>query len=259
MVKELAPSQMAHGGIRKSVKLKGAEPPAVPKHIGIIMDGNRRFAKMLGEQAWKGHAYGREKLEQVLDWCRELNLKTLTVWAFSRENFEREPEEVKILMNLFEQGFLDLAKDERMHKFKIKLNVVGDLTLFPQKVRDAVKFALDATKNYSDFSFNIVMGYGGRQEILDAVSKITAQMESGELAAGKITEELIESNMYSKDLPDVDLVIRTSGEQRTSGFLMWKSDYAEYYFCDKLWPAFEKEDLVKAIVDYSERKRRFGK
>jgi tritrans,polycis-undecaprenyl-diphosphate synthase [geranylgeranyl-diphosphate specific] len=231
----------------------------LPKHIGIIMDGNRRFAQMLGEQAWKGHLYGRDKLEQVLEWCRELNLKTLTVWAFSNENFNREPEEVKILMDCFERGFLDLAKDERVHKFKIKLNVIGNLGLFPQGVRDAAKAALDATKDYSEFNFNVVMGYGGRQEITDAVKAITEKMQRREISTGEITQELVEAHLCSASLPDVDLVIRTSGEQRTSGFLMWKSDYAEYYFSEKLWPAFEKEDLIKAIVNYSERKRRFGK
>ncbi len=258
MVFGLAPSQMAHGGNQgERPPERGQSPLAGPKHIGIIMDGNRRFAKMLGEQAWRGHIYGREKLEQVLDWCRELNIKTLTVWAFSKENFQRDPEEVSILMDCFEKGFVDLAKDERVHKHKIKLSIIGDMQMFPQKVRQAAQAALDATKDYSDFNFNVVMGYGGRQEIIDAANKVAEKIRAGQLE--QINENIFESHLYSKDIPDVDLVIRTSGEFRTSGFLMWKSDYAEYYFCDKLWPEFEKEDLVKALVSYSERKRRFGK
>ncbi len=233
------------------------ETTNIPKHIGIIMDGNRRFAKMLGEDSWKGHFHGAEKVEEVLDWCREMNIQTLTVWAFSTENFRREPAEVSVLMDLFIKYFNKFATDERVHKNKIRLKVVGNLSLFPEGVQEAARLAMDNTKDYNGFQFNVVMGYGGRQEIIDAANKVAEKIKAGQLE--HINETVFESHLYSKDIPDVDLVIRTSGEQRTSGFLMWKSDYAEYYFCEKLWPEFSKEDLIKAMVEYSERKRRFGK
>ena len=229
----------------------------LPKHIGIIMDGNRRFATMLGEESWKGHFYGAEKVEEVLDWCRELNIKTLTVWAFSMENFSRAAEEVSVIMDIFVKYFNKFANDERVHKNKVQLKVVGNLGLFPKEVQAAAQDAMEKTKSHDRFEFNVVMGYGGRQEILDAAKKVADKLKSGEIM--QVDKDVFESHLCSRDVPDVDLVIRTSGEQRTSGFLMWKSDYAEYYFCEKLWPEFEKQDLMKAIVYYSERKRRFGK
>lgn len=232
--------------------------PVIPKHVGIIMDGNRRFAENLGEDILKGHEYGADKVEEVLDWCQELGVKALTLWAFSTENFNRSKEELGTLFNLFIKSADKFARDKRVHENKIKLNFIGNLSLFPENVQSALKNASDATKNNDKFLLNIALGYGGRAEVTDAVKKIAQLVKEGKLNPEDITDEIVEANMYSSLVPDVDLVIRTSGEQRTSGFLMWKTNYSEYYFSDKFWPEFDKEDLLKAIIAYNDRQRRFG-
>ena len=231
----------------------------LPKHVGIICDGNRRFAKTLGKELTKGHEYGADKIEDVLDWCREVGIKTLTLWLFSTENFTRSAEELDALFKLAEKTAHKFADDKRTHEHKIKLNVVGDTDKFPDSVKNALNYALEKTKNYDNFNLNVAVGYGGKNEIVSAVKKIAQLVKEGKLNPDDITKELFETYLYSANLPDVDLVIRTSGEKRTSGFLMWKTDYAEYYFTEKYWPEFEKEDFLNALVDYSERKRRFGK
>lgn len=231
----------------------------LPQHIGIICDGNRRFAQTLGDEASKGHEYGANKIEEVLDWCREIGIRTLTLWLFSTENFNRPAEELDVLFHLAEKTAYKFADDERTHKYRIKLNMVGDASGFPDYVKKALDYALEKTKNYDRFFLNIAVGYGGKNEIVNAAKRIAHLVKEGRLNPEDITKELFELQLYSANLPDVDLVIRTSGEQRTSGFLMWKTDYAEYYFTEKYWPEFEKEDFLNALVSYSERKRRFGK
>src|SRR3989344_4771974 len=208
----------------------------IPKHIGIICDGNRRFAHTLGEVVWFGHEQGAKKIEEVLGWCKELGINSLTLWLFSTENFSRTKEEIQI-------------------KFKF----IGDLSLFPENIQNLIKQMEEKTKEHTKFNFNIAAGYGGKQEIIDAAKLIAKKIELGELKSEHITKELFEAHMYSAAVPEVDLVIRTSGELRTSGFLMWKTDYAEYFFSEKYWPEFTKEDFVRAIMSYSARKRRYGK
>ena len=232
---------------------------AVPMHIGIICDGNRRFAHMLGEVVWMGHEYGAKKVEDVIDWCIELGVKEITLWLFSIENLKRTKEEVEILFKIGEKMTRDFIKNPQVHEHKVKLSTIGDVAVFPESLQATINEATEMTKEYGGLKFNVAVGYSGREEIISAVKKIGQLVKEGKINPEDITKEVLEAHMYSASVPDVDLVIRTSGEQRTSGFLMWKSDYAEYYFCEKLWPAFEKEDLIKAIVDYSERKRRFGK
>jgi len=231
----------------------------LPRHVGIICDGNRRFAKTLGDEIARGHEYGADKIEEVLDWCREIGIKNLTLWLFSIENFNRTPEELDALFKLAVKTAHRFADDKRTHEHKIRLNFVGDVSKFPDYVKEALDYALEKTKNYDNFHFNVAVGYGGKHEIVNAVKKIANLVKEGKLNPEDITKELFELHLYSANIPDVDLVIRTSGEQRTSGFLIWKTDYAEYYFTEKYWPEFEKEDFVNALVNYSERKRRFGK
>lgn len=231
----------------------------LPRHVGIICDGNRRFAKTLGDEITKGHEYGADKIEEVLDWCREIGIKNLTLWLFSNENFNRTPEELDALFKLAEKTAHKFANDERTHKHRIKLHVVGDVEKFPDGVKEALNYALEKTKDYGNFQLNVAVGYGGKHEIVNAVKKIATLVKEGKLNPEDITKELFEMHLYSANIPDVDLVIRTSGEQRTSGFLIWKTDYAEYYFTEKYWPELEKEDFINALVSYSERKRRFGK
>ena len=231
----------------------------VPKHVGIILDGNRRFARKRGFPPIYGHQEGAKKLEEVLDWCRELGIKHVTVYAFSTENFRRSREEVKALMKVFAEKFRQAAKDERVHRYKIKVRAIGDLSRLPADVRKAAEEAEWATRGYNGYTLNIAIGYGGRAELAQAVRKICEQIERGELKPHQVNERLIEQNLYTAGLPDPDLVIRTSGEERLSGFLIWQSAYSELYFCEANWPEFSKIEFLRAIRTYQARERRFGR
>jgi tritrans,polycis-undecaprenyl-diphosphate synthase [geranylgeranyl-diphosphate specific] len=232
----------------------------IPKHVGIIMDGNRRFAKRLMMKPWKGHQWGAEKVRKVLDWAHEAGIKELTLYAFSIENFDRPKDEFDYLMDLFLKEFKSLMEPEELAKLKeneVKVNFIGRIEMFPEAVTQAMNDLMDATKDNGDNIVNFAMAYGGRAEVLDAAKKIAERVKSGELDPSDINEEVFEKGLYTESEPD--LIIRTSGEQRTSGFMIWQGSYAELFFTDKCWPEFEKEDLEKAIVAYQGRERRFGK
>ena len=231
----------------------------IPAHIGIIMDGNRRFAEALGEPAVKGHEYGRDTLENVLDWCLELGVKHLTVYAFSTENFSRNPVEVKRLMELFEENFLKMAEDERVHKNRINVRAIGQLDKLPRRVRDAIRVAEERTRGYDAYFYTIAVAYGGRQEILDAVRAIAEDVKAGRLRPRDIDEALLSKHLYTQHLPDPDLILRTSGEERISNFLLWQMAYSELYFTDVFWPGFRRIDFLRAIRTYQLRQRRYGK
>lgn len=231
----------------------------VPHHVAIIMDGNRRFAKEVGLAANEGHVKGKEKLEEVMEWCLELNIRVLTVYAFSTENLTRESDEVGYLMQLFEDNFLRLANDERIHKHRIRLNVIGQTELLPECVQEAINTALKATEAYDSYFYNIAIAYGSRQEIIQAIKKVAEKVKDGELSIDNITEDLVSSYMYTGSLPDPDLILRTSGEERVSNFLLWQLAYSELYFSDVYWPGFRLVDFLRAIRSYQQRKRRFGK
>ena len=232
---------------------------ALPQHIGIIMDGNRRFAQEMGEPAIKGHEYGRDTLENVLDWCLEVGVRHLTVYAFSTENFNRNPVEVKRLMELFEENFLKMAKDERIHKNKIHIRAIGQIHRLPRRVRDAIETAEEATRDYDQYFYTIAVAYGGRQEILDAVRSMAEEVKAGRLRPQDIDEALVSKYLYTRHLPDPDLILRTSGEERISNFLLWQMAYSELYFTDVYWPGFRKVDFLRAIKTYQQRQRRYGK
>lgn len=231
----------------------------IPEHVAIIMDGNRRLAERLGITPWQGHLLGAEKVEDVLEWCLDLGIKTTTVYAFSTENFDRPKEEVEKLFDIFEEYFNKIAKDERIHKNRARVKAIGKVEKFPEKVRKAIKRAEDATKDYDDFQVNFAVAYGGRQEVLDALKKIAGDVRSGKIDVNEITESTISNNLYTNGLPDPDLIIRTSGEERISGFLLWQSAYSELYFCESYWPGFRRIDFLRAIRTFQQRKRRFGK
>lgn len=231
----------------------------IPQHIAIIMDGNRRLAERLGLRPWEGHRLGAEKVEDVLEWCLDLGIKTITAYAFSTENFNRPREEIERLFDLFEEYFNKVAKDTRIHKNKTRIKAIGRIERFPKRVRDAIKRAEEATKDYNNFQLNLAVAYGGRQEVLDAVKKIAEKVREGSLELGSINEETISKNLYTNGLPDPDLIIRTSGEERISGFLLWQSAYSELYFCESFWPGFRKIDFLRAIRTFQQRKRRFGR
>jgi len=227
----------------------------MPRHIGIIMDGNRRYAEFFGMRPWEGHHRGADKLEEILDWANELGIDIVTVYAFSTENFKRSKEEVDHIMNLFEKKFKDLAEDKRVHKNKIKVRAIGNLAMLPEKVKKSIKIAEKATEKYNKKKLNICIAYGGRTEILEAVKKI---MEEG-VPPEEITVEMIRENLYTGDLPDPDLVIRTGGEVRLSNFLLFQSAYSELFFTEIYFPAFRKIDFLRIIREYQMRNRKFGR
>ncbi|MCL2143524.1 MAG: polyprenyl diphosphate synthase [Methanomassiliicoccaceae archaeon] len=231
----------------------------IPNHVALIMDGNRRYAaETMHADAKEGHLKGKDKLEEVLDWCLELGVKVLTVYAFSAENFSRKEDEVEFLMDLLEKSLLAFADDERIHKNRVKLKMIGDISMIPDKVAEAVRYAEGKTSEYSDFHLNMAIAYGGRQEIKDAIKTIARKVKAGELDIDDIDESLISGHMYSPGLPDPDLVLRTSGELRISNFLLWQLAYSELYFSDVYWPGFRRMDFLRAIRSYQQRSRRFG-
>ena len=235
----------------------------MPKHIGIIMDGNRRFAKAVGLDVKAGHDHGAGKAREVLDWCLELGIKHVTLWGFSTENKGRAPEEVSHLHELFAEQARSLLNDDRLHANKVRVRVIGDIGDFPESAKQALRDMEQATKNYDGMSVNIALGYGGREEIVDAVKRLlTEEGTNGstpEEIAGRLNSEAITRHLYTAGLPDPDFVIRTSGEVRLSGFLLWQTAYSEFYFCDANWPEFRKVDFLRAVRSFQARERRFGK
>ncbi|MCL2115393.1 MAG: polyprenyl diphosphate synthase [Methanobrevibacter sp.] len=234
-------------------------PEGMPKHIAIIMDGNRRYSKIQGNiNVIKGHEIGVDTLEKVLDWSIDLGIEIVTAYAFSTENFNRPQKEVEGLMNLFVKNFKRIVEHEKIHKNEVKVKVVGKLELLPENVREAIDEAEESTKHYTKKLFNLAIGYDGRLEIIDAIKKIVKEIESGKISEDDIDEDLVNKNLYTAGLEDPNLIIRTSGEERLSGFLLWQSSYSELYFCDSLWPELRKIDFLRAMRSYQERERRFG-
>ncbi len=231
-------------------------------HVGIIMDGNRRFAKRLMLEPWRGHEWGSKKFEEVLDWCIEVGIKHVTLYALSIENLSGRPrEELEFLFKLMKdvaKGVVD-DKNHKVHTNKVRVNVIGKTELLPPDLRNVIREAMELTKGYSNFFLNFCVAYGGRQELTEAVKKIVDKVERKEINAGDINEEVIKDNLYTSGMPDPDLIIRTGGEKRLSNFLLFQSAYSELYFTDKTWPEFRKEDFLDAIKDFQDRQRRFGK
>ena len=235
----------------------------LPKHIGIIMDGNRRFAKAAGLDVKAGHDYGAGKAREVLDWCLELGIKHVTLWGFSTENRGRAPEEVSHLHELFAEQARSLLNDERLHANRVRVRVIGDIDDFPAAAKQALRDMEAATEAYDGMSVNVALGYGGREEIVDAVKRLLTE-EGGNGAtprelAERISADAITRYLYTAGLPDPDFVIRTSGEVRLSGFLLWQTAYSEFYFCDANWPEFRKVDFLRALRSFQARERRFGR
>jgi short-chain Z-isoprenyl diphosphate synthase len=235
----------------------------LPRHIGLILDGNRRYAKSRGySNILEGHQRGADKLEEVLGWCEELQIKMVTVWIFSTENVSRSQEEVDGLLELIEKKMYEIARDPKVHRKRMRIRAIGKMELLPPSTVKAIREAEDVTRDYDAFSLNVAVGYGGRQEIADAVVTMLQHKSSRGMALDRIIDEItvdeIGKYLYTDDLPDPDLIIRTSGEVRLSGFLLWQSAYSEYYFCDAYWPVFRKIDFLRAIRSYQQRERRFG-
>ena len=228
----------------------------MPTHIAIIMDGNRRWAKSKGLPSALGHKKGEETLEKIVRYANKIGIKYITVYAFSTENWKRAEEEVKALMLLF-QSYIDkyskIADTEN-----IKVNFLGDFSAFTEKLQKGIQDCMNNTKNNTGTVFSIAMNYGGRDEIIHAVKKIAAKVQNGEISIEDISERMISDNLYTQGMPDPDLLIRTSGEIRTSNFLPWQIVYSEFLFVDKNWPDFNEDDLDSAIIEYQKRTRKFG-
>ena len=228
-----------------------------PKHLAIIMDGNGRWAKKQGLLRAYGHEKGVQTVRQVVEYCVEHRIPYLTLFAFSTENWKRPVLEVKALMELLVK-FLKKEVDN-LHKNNVRLKTIGNLDRFPPKPREALLASIDKLKNNTGLTLTLALNYGAREEILTAIKEIAAKVKEGTLIANTITETTLQKHLYTYDLPDVDLLIRTSGEERISNFLLWQIAYAELYFTEVLWPDFTKKHLEEALLNYQNRERRFGK
>jgi len=232
--------------------------------MGVIMDGNRRFARELGlSSASEGHSRGASKIRELLSWCYDVGIPVVTVWSFSLDNFNRDTTEVEALLRLFERETRALIEHSDVHTNQVRVRYLGKLELLPESLQEAIRAAEAATADYDRFQLNIAMAYGGREEITDAFRHYLRDRDEagdtlGEVAA-RFDEEAIEPYLYTSGVPDPDLILRTSGEVRLSGFLLWQSAYSEYYFCDTHWPAFRKIDFLRALRSYHQRQRRFGR
>ncbi len=228
----------------------------IPRHVAIIMDGNGRWAKRQHLTRTQGHAEGIKRVEEIVAAAQKIGIKALTLFTFSTENWRRPESEISILMSMLTnvlQQKIDLLK-----KNNVKFQVIGRETNVPRAVMKTFQMAINETKNNTGLVVNLAFNYGSRQEITDAVKKIALAVERKSLAVSDIDEKTIAQFLYTQNLPDPDLLIRTSGEKRISNFLLWQLSYAELYFTDKFWPDFTKEEFEKAIADYSKRERRYG-
>jgi tritrans,polycis-undecaprenyl-diphosphate synthase [geranylgeranyl-diphosphate specific] len=233
----------------------------LPEHIGIILDGNRRWANHNSAQRILGHMAGADNVEELLEWAHEIGIKTITLYVLSTENLERSREEIDELFQLFRERFERLLLDERLERWGIRVKALGRLDLLSPEIRDLLARIELKTQNYTNHFLNIAIAYGGRAEIVDSVRKIAEEVKTGKLSPEQIDQNTIENSLYTSYLPnpDPDMIIRTSGEERLSGFLLWQSAYSELVFLDEYWPDFRKIDLMRAIRVYQKRTRRYGK
>jgi len=239
-------------------QIKNGEKPV---HVGIILDGNRRWAREKKLPPWAGHEKGAEKAKEVVKWCYEAGVKILTLYVFSTENFKRSREEVEAIMNLAKRYAEMYINDREIHEKKVKIKVLGRKDLLDKELREKLEEIEKATENYNERYLNIALAYGGRAEIADAVKEICRRVKNGEIEIDQIDEKTIEKFLYTSHLPQPypDLIIRTSGEERLSGFLLWQSAYSELVFLDVYWPEFRKIDFWRALRTYQRRNRRYGK
>jgi undecaprenyl diphosphate synthase len=228
----------------------------LPVHIAIIMDGNRRWAKARMMPVKLGHKQGAETLKKIVRYAQKIGIKYMTVYAFSTENWKRSEEEVAALMDLLKVYLEDFAKEADTENIVIR--VLGSMKELSEELQDAINRTVERTKDNTGIIFNIALNYGGRNEIVNATRQISEEVLAGKIKPEDIDEEMLSKHMYTKGEPDPDLLIRTSGELRLSGFLPWQSTYSELYFVDKLWPDFDEKDLDEAIKVYGSRNRKFG-
>lgn len=229
----------------------------VPRHIAIIMDGNGRWAKSKGYKRVFGHQHGTSTVNRIVEACVDLGVEYLTLFAFSTENWQRPKYEVNSLMKLLVSSMKKELKN--MHDQEIHLSAIGDIKKLPENVKNQLDDVMQATTDYNKLKLTLALSYSSRDEIVNAVKDICQKVKNNVIDVEEISHSTIDSHLYSHDLPDVDLLIRTSGEQRISNFMLWQIAYAELYFCKVLWPDFTKEHLFEAITNFQKRERRFGK
>ena len=232
-----------------------------PNHIAIVLDGNRRWAKRNLVMQKQGHFKGADAVENLLDWCEEFDIKIITLYVLSAENLDRNNEELSYIYGLIKTRLEKLYNDPRIHKNEMRVKGIGRIELLPDSIKDVLSRLDDATKDYNNHFLNIAIAYGGQNELVDAVRKIGIKIKEGKLDANDINKDVIEENLYTSHLPQpsADMILRTSGEKRMSGFLMWQSAYSELIFLDIFWPEFRRIDLMRAIRTFQKRKRRIGK
>ncbi|MCX7857022.1 MAG: polyprenyl diphosphate synthase [Deltaproteobacteria bacterium] len=235
---------------------------SIPSHVGVILDGNRRYAREMGfSDVSMGHKIGAEKVDELLKWCAELNIKIITIWVLSTDNIFREASELEKLLSIIEDKLKDLSKNPLIKRYGYRIKILGNTNILPERLREVIEITEESTKENQDRILNIAIGYGGREEIIEAVKRaiLSKKKDKIEQVVESLTVEDIARYLYTYGIPDPDLIIRTSGEIRLSGFLLWQSAYSEFYFCDALWPAFRKIDFLRAIRSFQQRKRRFGR
>ncbi|TLX69730.1 MAG: di-trans,poly-cis-decaprenylcistransferase [Thaumarchaeota archaeon] len=233
----------------------------IPNHIAIILDGNRRWAKRNLVLKMDGHFHGADAVEKLLDWCEELDIKIITLYVLSAENLARDDAELHYLYDLIKARLEKLYNDPRIHKNRMRVKAIGRVEILPEFLKEVLNRLDEATKNYDNHYLNIAIAYGGQNELVDAVKKIAAKIKEGSLDVNAIDKDVIESCLYTSHLPQSspDMILRTSGEKRLSGFLVWQSAYSELVFMDVYWPEFRKIDLMRAIRTFQRRARRLGK
>jgi len=233
----------------------------MPRHIGIILDGNRRWAQGQNMNPWEGHRVGGEHVKDFLEWCINLNINTVTLYAFSTENFKRTEKEVEELMKIYEKSFSEILDSDLIKKYEVRVTTIGRRNLLPESLQKLIAKVEEQTKEYDKFYLNLALAYGGRAEIVDAARELAELVKVGKLEPEQISEELIEDHLYTKHLPqqEPDLIIRTGNESRLSNFLLWQAAYSELFIVDVYWPDFREIDLQRVIRNYQLRNRRFGK
>ena len=233
----------------------------IPNHLALILDGNRRWAKNNLSMPKEGHWKGADAVENLLDWCEEFDIKIITLYVLSAENLSRKDKELEFLFDLIKNRLEKLYNDPRIHRTKMRVKAIGRIELLPESIKEVLHRLDTVTKDYNEHFLNIAIAYGGQDELVDAVKKIGGKIKKGILDINDINKKEIESNLYTSHLPQSspDMILRTSGEKRLSGFLMWQSVYSELVFLDIYWPEFRKIDLMRAIRTYQKRKRRLGK
>ena len=260
--RRVAPRELLYRAYGRRLQRQLSRAP-LPRHVGVILDGNRRYARERGSSTREGHLAGARKIDEFLDWCWELRVPYVTLWLLSTENLDRDTDEVSGLLQIIEDTVLRIARHPTTIERRLRVTAVGSLDLLPTRTRTALKEAEESTADHDGFFLQVAVGYGGRREITDALASLlwtrAAEGASLEEVAESLRPEDVGDHLYTTGFPDPDLIIRTSGELRLSGFLLWQSAHSEFYFCDPYWPEFRRIDFLRALREFQRRKRRFGR